>query len=142
VQSKVCTARGDLCSDGAFDPTTSSSYVDVLANEFDISYVDNSEIQGDYINETFSIGGATVKQMTMGLAKEASVPGSAGEPFQGIVGVGFDSGEAIVGETRGQVSYPNIISQMVMQGVISTRAYSLWLNDLGNKLHCLPLEMY
>lgn len=102
-----------------------------MPNEFSISYVDNTKIQGDYINETFGIGGTTIKQMTMGLAKQASVPGSSGQPFQGIIGVGFDSGEAIVGQTQGQASYPNIISQMVAQGVISTRAYSLWLNDLS-----------
>lgn len=70
--------------------------------------------------------------MTMGLATKANEPGSDGTtPFQGIMGVGFDSGEAIVSETNGQSSYPNVISQMVAQGVISTRSYSLWLNDLG-----------
>jgi hypothetical protein len=131
VQSQVCTARGNLCSDGVYDPAKSSSVVDILPNEFSISYVDNTKIQGDYINETFGIGGTTIKQMTMGLAKQATVPGSAGQPFQGIIGVGFDSGEAIVGQTQGQASYPNIISQMVAQGVISTRAYSLWLNDIS-----------
>ena len=84
-----------------------------------------------YINETFALGGTTIKQMTMGLAKQASVPGASGQPFQGIIGVGFDSGEAIVDQTQGQVIYSNIISQMVLQGAISTRAYSLWLNDLS-----------
>jgi hypothetical protein len=128
---EVCTEKGNLCSDGAYDPTKSSSFVDVLPDQFVISYVDNTEIKGDYINETFGIGGTTIKQMTMGFAKKASVPDSAGEPFQGIIGVGFDSNEAIVDNPQSQGPYPNIISQMVLQDVISTRAYSLWLNDLS-----------
>jgi hypothetical protein len=113
-----------------YDPTKSSTFEDGLPNQFDISYIDSTEIQGDYINETFGIGGATIKKMTMGLAKKSSVPDSAGQPFEGIIGVGFDNGEAIV-NSQGQGAYPDIISQMVNQGVISTRAYSLWLNDLG-----------
>ena len=66
----------------------------------------------------------------MGVAKQAAEQDDS-SPFQGIVGVGFDSGESIVAQSQGQSQYPNIISQMVLQGVISTRAYSLWLNDVN-----------
>jgi hypothetical protein len=102
-----------------------------LQDEFSISYVDGTKIGGDYINETFGIAGITVKQMTMGVAKQAEEPNAdESTPFQGIVGVGFDAGESIVSQTQGQSGYPNIISQMVLQNIISTRSYSLWLNDL------------
>jgi hypothetical protein len=107
-----------------------------LKNQFDISYADGTEIQGDYINETFAFAGVTIKQQTLAIAKQASVPNAApGQPFQGIIGVAFDDGEAIFNESGGQTGYANIISQMVLQGVISTRAYSLWLNTLG-KFFC------
>lgn len=102
-----------------------------MQDEFSISYVDGTKIGGDYINETFGIAGITVKQMTMGVAKQAEEPNAdESTPFQGIVGVGFDAGESIVSQTQGQSGYPNIISQMVLQNIISTRSYSLWLNDL------------
>jgi len=45
----------------------------------------------------------------------------------GIMGIGFDAGESIV--IQGGQPYPNIIEVMVAQGIIQTRAYSLWLND-------------
>lgn len=90
--------------------------------------MDKTRIQGDYINETFGVGGVTLQEMTMGLAKQSSEPDTT-SPFQGIVGVGFDTGEALYAQA-GQ-TYPNIISQLKMQGKINTRAYSLWLNDRG-----------
>jgi hypothetical protein len=108
--------------------------VDVAPDEFQITYVDQTKIAGDYINETFVIGGASVTKMTMGLAKQSSEQDTTSE-FQGIVGVGFDTGEAIYSQTQtatqAGVTYPNIISQLVNQGFIQTKAYSLWLNDRG-----------
>jgi hypothetical protein len=90
--------------------------------------VDKTKIGGDYINETFGIGGITLNGMTMGLAKKSSETDTT-SPFQGIVGVGFDTGEAIYAQAG--ITYPNIISQLKAQGLINTKAYSLWLNDLG-----------
>ncbi|KAF2664525.1 acid protease [Microthyrium microscopicum] len=131
AKSTVCTAKGSVCSSGSFDETKSSTFVEYAAGEFQIGYVDGTKIQGDYVNDTFSIAGASIKNMTMGLAKKSSSPNSSGSsPFQGIVGVGFDNGEALYSQSQGQ-TYPNIISQMVAQNVISVRAYSLWLNDLS-----------
>jgi hypothetical protein len=129
--SSICQGSSDRCTNGAYDETASKTFEEVLQDEFLISYVDGTQIAGDYVNETFGIAGVTVKSMTMGLAKQAEEPNADySTPFQGIVGVGFDSGEAIVSQSNGQSGYPNIISQMVLQGLISTRAYSLWLNDL------------
>lgn len=63
--------------------------------------------------------------MTMGLGLESDIP-------YGLVGVGYALNEAIVGQTRsGSSIYPNLPVQMVNEGLISTVAYSLWLNDLG-----------
>jgi hypothetical protein len=104
----------------------------VAASQFLITYVDQTQIAGDYINETFGIGGTTLTQMTMGLAKKSSEQDTSSE-FQGIVGVGFDTGEAIFAQA--DQTYPNIISQLKLQGKIATRAYSLWLNDRGTSFH-------
>ena len=59
----------------------------------------------------------------MAVAKEA-------EDFTtGIMGIGFDASESLA--IQGGQPYPNIIDMMVTQGIIQTRAYSLWLNDQG-----------
>ncbi|QDS73481.1 hypothetical protein FKW77_009128 [Venturia effusa] len=133
--ASTCTSKQKRCSNGAYDETESSTFVDVAPNEFHITYVDSTKIAGDYINETFGIGGASVSKMTMGLAKQ-STEIDVTSVFQGIVGVGFDTGEAIYAQTatgsHPGLTYPNIVSQLVNQGLIKTRAYSLWLNDKGS----------
>ncbi|CRG89996.1 putative aspartic-type endopeptidase opsB [Talaromyces islandicus] len=108
---------------GAYDPKKSSSYKLLNKGDFEIQYgTEGSDVQGDYISDTISFGGATVKQATMAVAYQvAQVP-------TGIMGIGFDTNEAIVAE--GGQPYKSIIDRMVAEGVISTKAYSLWLNDL------------
>lgn len=81
---------------------------------------------GDYINDTLAIGNTVIKQMTMGLAIQASNP-------QGIMGIGYDADESIA-EQDPESIYPNVISQLKDQGYINTLAYSLWLNDLGESM--------
>ena len=44
------------------------------------------------------------------------------------MGIGYSAGESIVALDPKSV-YPNIIDQLVDQGVINSRAYSLYLND-------------
>jgi hypothetical protein len=63
--------------------------------------------------------------MTMGLGLTTDIP-------YGLVGVGYQLNEALVGTTQSTSSaYPNLPVNMVNEGLINTVAYSLWLNDLG-----------
>ena len=55
----------------------------------------------------------------MGLALNTSID-------KGIMGIAFDTMEA-----GGTVQYPNLVDSMVNQSIISTQAYSLWLDDRG-----------
>ena len=91
--------------------------------QFQIQYQDNNTIMGDYINETLAIGNTVIEHMTMGLALLAT------RSF-GVMGIGYDADESIASVSPTDV-YPNIVAQMKDQGFISTRAYSLWLNDLS-----------
>ncbi len=64
--------------------------------------------------------------MTMGLGLSTSVS-------NGVIGVGYASDEAIVGDTHELSSaYVNLPQNMVAEGIINTNAYSLWLNDLDS----------
>lgn len=107
----------------------SSSYKLLDQGSFEIQYgTAGSDVQGDYISDTISFGGATVKKATMAVANKVSnVP-------TGIMGIGFDSNEAIVAE--GGKAYKSIVDTMVSEGVINTKAYSLWLNDLCMSFFC------
>ncbi|KAI1770780.1 mitochondrial elongation factor g 1-like protein [Hypoxylon cercidicola] len=123
--ASVCESSTDGgCSFGSFDERASSSLTVVGEDEFTISYVDGSSSRGDYITDTFEIGGATIDNMTMGLGLRTDIP-------YGLVGVGYALNEAIVASTQSaSSSYDNLPLLMQKQGLINTNAYSLWLNDL------------
>ena len=125
VRSDVCQQSPDACQGlGAFDDTQSSTFVQIGPDDaFQIQYQDNSGVVGDYFNDTLTFGKTTLKNMTMGLALQAT------REF-GIMGIGYNADESISAVDPSQV-YDNIISQLVDQGYINTLAYSLWLNDLS-----------
>lgn len=117
----LCTSKrlqatyADSCG-ATYDKSASSTYKLVSTNGFDISYLDGSTSSGDYFTDNFNIGGATIKALQMGDATEV-VRGT------GIMGVSYS---ASVSTTE---VYPNLIDEFVSQGLIATKAYSLYLND-------------
>ncbi|KAL5353662.1 hypothetical protein ACLOAV_001701 [Pseudogymnoascus australis] len=128
----VLTNRADVCLDPSiieqlpgdvgYNPKKSSTYEELISGGFKIQYVDLTESSGDYISETVSFSGQNksnnaIKELQIGLADVSTLP-------VGVMGIGYNTSEAAA------TIYPNIIDQMVDQGLINTRAYSLWLDDL------------
>ncbi|KAK4140237.1 aspartic peptidase domain-containing protein [Dichotomopilus funicola] len=106
---------GMSCTD-TFDPSKSSTSKLVEEDGFEITYLDDTSASGDYITDDFTIGGTTVKSLQMAYVTQA-VRGT------GILGLGFNTSE------RAATKYPNIIDEMARQGLIKSKAYSLYLND-------------
>ncbi|TAQ88566.1 hypothetical protein B7494_g3109 [Chlorociboria aeruginascens] len=102
---------------GCTTPYQSSSLAVIAQGGFQIQYEDGSGSEGDYITDNLVIGGTTVANLQMGLAYNTTVP-------IGLLGIGYDTNEA------SQSVYPNIIDDMFSQGLITTKAYSLYLDDL------------
>lgn len=127
--SAVCS-RGKLCSYGAFSPDRSSTCVSVAPGQFEIAYVDGTQIKGDYIADVVHFGQTSLKNQTMAVATE-SVINCNTCPFQGILGIGYPAGESVVYTDGPGAMYPNVVSQLKLQGHIRSMSYSLWLNDLG-----------
>ncbi|OAA73433.1 Peptidase A1 [Cordyceps fumosorosea ARSEF 2679] len=113
--------QSDGCSKGSFTSSKSTTFTAFDEGTFQIQYVDKSSAKGSYFLDTFQIGGATVKNLTMGLAEETDIP-------FGLVGIGYRGNEASI-QTVDQ-TYPNLPIAMQTSGNINTVAYSLWLNDL------------
>ncbi|KFY91835.1 hypothetical protein V500_04453 [Pseudogymnoascus sp. VKM F-4518 (FW-2643)] len=115
---------GDVgCIGGTYDSTKSSTYDKLTDNTFKIQYVDQTASKGDYISETVSFNGQNksnnaIKELQIGLAYNSTLP-------VGVMGVGYNASVAAASP------YSNIIDLMVEQGLINTRAYSLWLDDLS-----------
>ena len=134
VDSTACTYNPRFCrSFGAYDASSSSTAELVAQDLFEIQYLDKSRVLGDYINETLTIGNAQVQNLTMGIGTQASRP-------LGIMGIGYSAGESIAAISPDAI-YPNVIQQMVDQGLISTTAYSLWLDDLC-RFQRIPRSVY
>ena len=68
-----------------------------------------------------NFAGATITNMEFGLGLSANAT-------DGIMGVGFVSGEAIVQVPGGQ-PYPNLVDTMVAEQFIESRTFSLYLDD-------------
>jgi hypothetical protein len=126
AQSDYCVLSRQGCLLGEFDSFESSTFVEVAQNLFQIEYVDGTEIQGDYVQDVLTIGdrAATLQNMTMGLASTASIG-------YGIMGIGYSAGESIARLDPNAI-YPNVIDLLVEQGVINSRAYSIYLNDINS----------
>lgn len=62
--------------------------------------------------------------------------GSKGADVAGLMGVGFDTGEA--GVARGKPLYPNIVSELQRNNVIGTKAFSLYINSQGLYIQAPP----
>ncbi|EXJ89647.1 hypothetical protein A1O3_02714 [Capronia epimyces CBS 606.96] len=116
------------CAGGTFDSSTSSTFTDLSTGTFLIQYNDNTKISGDYISDNLSLGGVTVESVEMALASTGAGSGPSSQTY-GIMGVGYPSNEA--GPAANE--YPNIVQDLVSQGIISSYSYSLWLDDLASQ---------
>ena len=126
--SNYCRARN--CFD-SYDPRNSSSYAESVPNGFEVAYGDGSGASGDYITDTININGVSITNQTIGLALKSDIQ-------YGLMGVGFRGTEGSCGEGGSAAAqqsstycYPTIIDNMLDQKKINSRAFSLYLNDLG-----------
>ncbi|KAI1392246.1 aspartic peptidase domain-containing protein [Hypoxylon trugodes] len=115
-QSKSMQSYYGYCL-STYDPSKSSTYSVVSQDSFSIRYVDGSGAQGDYIRDNFSIGGADIEALQMGLAENSTIN-------SGLLGIGFAANVAA------RTPYPNIMSLFQSQDLIAVQAYSLYLDDL------------
>ncbi|KAK9380684.1 aspartic peptidase domain-containing protein [Kockiozyma suomiensis] len=122
AQNKICGEASDPCAEsGIYNPNDSSTYHE-LYDDFSIRYGDYSYAKGDYASEYFTIGGETVTNLTVAIAIDANAT-------QGIMGIGYDTNEAVVFNVGPSRRYKNLPDLLVSQNHIASRAYSLWLND-------------
>lgn len=129
--SDICSYGAPYCVDyGSFNANTSTTFVeDDDFGYFYISYVDGTAIQGIYFNDTLNIEGSSIPGATMALALSASRD-------IGIMGIGFTENESSNDPTREEAglgapfTYPSVLDNMVTAGLITSKSYSLWLDNV------------
>ena len=125
ANADVCTQNAQECPVGTYVLDNSSTgKVNGTLPEFQIAYVDGTQISGTYINDVLNIGKTQLTDMTMAVATKLNAAGI------GIMGVGFDVGESLA--QTANATYPNVINVLQNEGFINRRAYSLWLDDLAS----------
>lgn len=120
--SALCSSATGPCKFAGTYTANSSSTYEYVNSVFNISYVDGSGAQGDYVSDMVTIGNTQVNRLQFGIGYTSS-------STQGILGVGYKANEVQVGRA-GLAPYANLPARMVEQGLFSSNAYSLWLNDL------------
>jgi hypothetical protein len=121
--STLCKSQGDPCSSTGTYVANSSSTYSYIASDFNISYADGSSASGDYVSDTFTIGGTTLAELQFGIGYTSTLS-------RGILGIGYQINEVQVGRA-GKSPYNNLPAQLVADDKIQSNAYSLWLNDLA-----------
>ncbi|KAL2015111.1 hypothetical protein VTK56DRAFT_6298 [Thermocarpiscus australiensis] len=120
--SDLCRSASQQCDFAGTYSANSSSTYEYIGSYFNISYVDGSGATGDYVSDTVTIGGQMIGRLQFGV-------GYSSTNAQGVLGIGYPLNEVQVGRA-GLQPYNNLPAQMVADGLIRSKAYSLWLNDL------------
>ncbi|PHH55397.1 putative aspartic-type endopeptidase opsB [Ceratocystis fimbriata CBS 114723] len=120
--STLCQSQGDPCAQsGTYNPNSSSTY-QYVGSYFNITYMDGTSASGDYVTDTFTIGGSNLTNFQFGIGYSSS-------SSQAILGIGYPINEVQVGRA-GMDPYANLPQKMVDESLIPSRTYSLYLNDL------------
>lgn len=114
--------NSNQCDFGSFDPSKSSTYETVDAGGFNITYAAPGDSDaGDWASDSVTLGGSqAIKNQTFGLS-------DAGYDVHGVMGIGFDQHETTA--PNGERTYPTVVDNMVQNGLINRKAYSLYLNS-------------
>ncbi|KAJ6262341.1 Formamidase [Drechslerella dactyloides] len=108
----------EICVDNA----NASSTYEYYSSDLFIAYLSGEFASGDYANDTFTIGGASLDGYYFGIMYETTVTDS-------ILGIGLVENEFGAGLSPPR-TYPNLPVSLANAGVIPSAAFSLYLNDL------------
>ncbi|KAL9065338.1 MAG: hypothetical protein Q9157_007504 [Trypethelium eluteriae] len=126
IQVQLDTGSPDLGinTPEGFDPSKSSSYRVTYADLFSISYVSNDYFIGDFATDDISFGDTSLKNMTLGVSNNSTVPFS----IMGLSPTGIVSNDSI-DAIKNNLYTP--LQSLVSSGAINSRMFSIWLNDLA-----------
>ncbi|GAB1739788.1 hypothetical protein NU219Hw_g4725t1 [Hortaea werneckii] len=124
-KAATCQTTGYYaCRGGTFNPDNSSTYEVVDPSPaFDAVFGDGSTAVGPYGEDTVGIGDVRLENVQFGLAEELDI--TTGYAV-GLMGLGYSYTEATYD------TYPNIPEVLRVTGVINSRLYSVYLNDLSD----------
>jgi len=118
----LCLQSSD-CPSAIFNPSQSTSYASTTV-PFNLTYIGGWNAHGGYFIDNVQIGGVTIEKVQMGLAYNAT----AGSPNYAQLGLGWPDQESICTSDT-CATYPTFLDDLVTQGIIASRTFSIWLNN-------------
>ncbi|GAB1734536.1 hypothetical protein NU195Hw_g8988t1 [Hortaea werneckii] len=121
----TCQTTGQYsCRGGTFSPDDSNTYHVVDPSPaFNTSFGDGSTAVGPFGSDTVGIGDVRIDNVQFGVAQEVNA--TTGYAV-GLMGLGYSYNEAT------QYIYPNMPEVLRDTGIINSRLYSIYLNDLSS----------
>nr|POE63743.1 putative aspartic-type endopeptidase opsb [Quercus suber] len=125
--AQTCETTGQYsCRGGTFDRSNSKTYHEVVpAPAFNTTFGDGSTAEGPYAVDMVGIGDVLIDGVQFGVAE--TVISTTGYSL-GLMGIGYSANEAV---SDVQYFYPNMPEVLASAGVIASRLYSIYLNDVG-----------
>ncbi|RDW85463.1 hypothetical protein BP5796_03788 [Coleophoma crateriformis] len=124
IAAETCTANPNTCVT-PFNSTFSQTVSTVASGGFNITYVDGTYANGDYITDEFAIGQVGQARMVLQMGLATNITQTMAKEG-GVMGIGYPGNEVA------NVPYLNFMDQMVNNKLTNTKLYSLWLNDLDS----------
>ncbi|KAL8910097.1 MAG: hypothetical protein Q9171_004589 [Xanthocarpia ochracea] len=131
IDSNLCEDAPAACQwTGQYDIRNSSTGKELRRQSFVANYVDGTSHSGTFVTDHVTFAGAVLQDMQLGLVKQsANLPPRPADVYAaGIIGLSFEEAEFGV-VYRNLTAYPNLVSELVANNYIETKAYSLWLNS-------------
>ena len=110
------------CQDSGIYRANASRSYNYINSDFEIKYVDGTGASGDYATDDFEFNFLTIKDFQFGIGYEST-------SGQGVLGIGYPEDENR-DENDGKQTYENLPQRLVSDGVVSSKAFSLYLGDL------------
>ncbi|KAL8916776.1 MAG: hypothetical protein Q9172_006118 [Xanthocarpia lactea] len=131
IDSNLCEDAPAACQwTGQYDIRNSSTGKELRRQSFVANYVDGTSHNGTFVTDHVTFAGAVLQNMQLGLVKQSANlrPRTADVYAAGIIGLSFEEAEFGV-VYKNLTAYPNLVSELVANNYIETKAYSLWLNS-------------
>ncbi|KAL8998786.1 MAG: hypothetical protein Q9169_002236 [Polycauliona sp. 2 TL-2023] len=133
TDSSLCQSIPAACqSSGSYDIRSSSTGKDTRQAFFTRSQ-DLSSHNGTFITDTVAFADAVLPDMQLGLVQQSigSPATSLDDHATGKIGLGIENSEAGAVYSNSS-TYPNIVTELVSNGYIESRAYSFWLGSAAS----------
>ncbi|KAF7192430.1 putative aspartic-type endopeptidase OPSB, partial [Pseudocercospora fuligena] len=131
--SSACEA--DICAGGQLKANASKSFAAAKnSRPFNVTYGDGSQELGIFASDVVALGDVTLSNYTFGLANKVQVsPGTPNGPQYGIMGINYDSATFNCTSPNDPTTctlIPTVVDRMCESGVIDSRSYSIYLDDV------------